>query len=175
MRKQALIIFALGALVALPQSAFAQTNPGIEQYEENAPTAGGDRPSSGGQTGTGGGGDGSGSGSAGTGSVDSGGSTASGTASGDANAGAAGAPSDASGSRQGDGSRQDTRQGTPEAVTSAAAEQGSSPVRPLGAEEDSPDEGGMGVALPIVLAASLVAALAFVVARRMRGRHAPAA
>jgi hypothetical protein len=166
------LILVLGTLGAFPQYALAQTNSGIDQYEENVPTAGGDRPSDGGRTGSGGGAggsaqgnDGQGQGNVGTGSGDASGSTASGSPSGNRDTGGAGTRTDSSASRQHDGSRQAVDAG----VTSGAAEQGSNPI---GSAEDSPDEGGMGIVLPIVLGASLVAALAFLVARRLRGRHA---
>ncbi|MGH2993216.1 MAG: hypothetical protein ACRDL1_06740, partial [Solirubrobacterales bacterium] len=58
MRKLPLIL-ALGALIAFPQYASGQANSGIDQYEENIPGAGGDRPAGGDGSGSGGGGGGS--------------------------------------------------------------------------------------------------------------------
>jgi hypothetical protein len=186
MRKLALI-FALGALAAFPQYASAQAGSGIDQYEENIPGAGGDRPTGGdrpaGDGGSGGGGSGSGAGGSGSGSVgsgsgDSGTSPASdrrseradaGAGPADAGAGPAAADAPTDSRTDASGSRQDTHEG----VTSAAA--GSDPVQPLNTAEDSAGEGGMGLALPIILGASLVAALAFLVARRLRNRRHAAA
>jgi hypothetical protein len=173
MRKLALA-FALGALLAFPHYASAQGNSGIDQYEEAVPGAGGDRPTGDGGSGSGGGGGGSGPGSVGSGSADSGTSPAPAPAAEPADAGArpddAGAgPADADARTDARTDASGSRQGTDEGATSAAA--GTDPAQPLGAAEESSGEGGMGLALPIILGASLVAALAFLVARYLRNRR----
>ena len=181
MRKLALI-FALGALTAFPQYASAQANSGIDQYEENVPGAGGDRPSDGGGgdgggrdgggTAPSGGGGGSSSGSIDTGAVNPGSSPAPTDAGAAGGAGAQGSAADSAERTGGSGSR-DAQDGD---VGSVAAEEGSGVANPADAVEDTSGGGGMGIALPIILGASLLAALLVLVARRRRASgQAPSA
>jgi hypothetical protein len=187
MRKLPLIL-ALGALIAFPQYASAQTNSGIDQYEENIPAPGGDSPTGGGGTGSGGGGGGSGSesadpGSAGSGSAPAPAETAPAPAdtadAGKAQESGAGrvdvAKSDASGSRQNKDRQNRDKAKNDEDLASVGA-QGSGPADSVSTVEDTSGDGGIGIVLPIILGASALAALIVLMARRRRGSaHAPPA
>jgi hypothetical protein len=166
MRKLPLIL-ALGALIAFPQYASAQANSGIDQYEENLPGAGGDRSTGGGGTGSGGSGDGSAGSGLDAGSAGFGSSL---------RAEEAGAGGRSGGQQPGADSNAGSRHGLDDDVSSVSAQQGPGLGNSVGTVENTSDGGGMGIALPIILGASLVGALAFLVARRLRakGQASPA-
>jgi hypothetical protein len=181
------LLLALTALLALPPHASAQgPESGIDQYQENVPAAGGDRPSDGGEAGSGGSG----------GTVDPapaapapapapapvedpGAVAPTDTAPAEATAPSAGSASaEGDAARGGSGKKQDE-----EISVTAAYEKGASFEAPsleaASDEQSGPAKvldalvgglgGGMGIALPIILGGSLLAALLSLVARRRRG------
>ena len=197
MRKLPLLL-ALTALLAFPPYTSGQgPDSGIDQYQENIPGAGGDRPSDGGNKGSGGSG-GSVEGPGGTGGSGSAGGTGSALspqaldtleAQGPVGAAVAGlaeatAPSAGARSAAGDrgapgGAGPRKGQGDEASVTAAseegASEEGSGPANVLDALFGGLG-GGMGIALPIILGGGLLAALLSLVARHRRGgEHAPSA
>jgi hypothetical protein len=156
MRKLTVVLVALCGLLALPASGNAQDNSAQDEYTENVPAGGGDRPSDN----AGGGGSGEGGGSLPPGTVQD--FQALGA---DGPAAAALAEATAPGGEKGrdraTGARGD---GEP-------AGGGGSPIGEVVGDiaSGSSDGGGMGVALPLILGAGLLAAIAFIVARRRGG------
>jgi len=178
LRRKLPLFLLLGALIAFPQYASAQGDSGIDQYLEQAPgSAGGDRPSGSGPPG---------SGSPATGPVESGGSPGTpadpGTveATGGAGAAAGGGAADGSAAGRSDANGR-SRQEKDEGLTTLTAAEGSDHVAAASAADGSGGEGtldalfdtlggeGVGIALPIILGASLVGALLLLVARRRGG------
>jgi hypothetical protein len=160
MRKLAVVLFALFALLATPATGYAQDNSAQDEYTENVPAGGGDRPSDN----AGGGGSGEGGGSLPPGTVQD--FQALGA---DGEAAAALAEATAPGGENGRDRATGTRGGD-----GAPATGGGSPIGDVVGDVagGSGDEGGMGVALPLILGASLLGAIALLVARRRGGSEA---
>ena len=176
MRTAFIALSLIVALAIVPGTALAQDNSAIDEYTENVPSGGGDKPSDevgSGSDGNGSGSDGNGGGNALPGSS----SEALESQGGDGAAAAALAQATAP-----ESSGAGTEQGS--SGDGAGAEQGSSGdgASESGSSGDSDgvlasvgdivggsDDDGLGIALPIALIATLIAAIAFVVARRRRG------
>jgi hypothetical protein len=165
-RAQALALFGLLAIAspaAANHEAIPPDNSGVGQYTENVPGAGGDKPSDD-LGGSGAGGSGSGSSGSDAGlpprTADALDSLAS---KGPVGAAAAGlARAGASDNAQGAGAG---GAGSP----GSAGEDDGSFLGEIFGQLTGSDSDGMGIALPIILGASLVAALGLLVARRRRG------
>jgi hypothetical protein len=157
MRKLTVVLVALCGLLALPASGNAQDNSAQDEYTENVPAGGGDRPSDN----AGGGGSGEGGGSLPPRTVqDFQALGADGQAA--AALAEATAPDGEKGRDRATGARGDAGEPT---------SGGGSPIgEVVGDIAGGPsDEGGMGVVLPLILGAGLLAAIAFIVARRRGG------
>jgi hypothetical protein len=159
MRKAMTILAALGLMaVALPTTALGQGNAGVDEYVENLPGPGGGDPTAGGDDSDdpGGGGPLTQAEVASLEELGSDGAAAAALAQGSG-------PQDANDADNAGGSRpapsgDDDRSGAAEVLGT------------LTGNSDS----GMGIALPILLGTTLVAALAFLLVRRSRGRPGPA-
>jgi hypothetical protein len=158
MRKAMTILAALGLMaVALPTTALGQGNAGVDEYVENLPGPGGGDPTAGG-----GDSDDPGAGPltpaevASLKELGSDGAAAAALAQGSG-------PQDANDADNAGGSR----------PASSGDDDRSGAAEVLGTLTGNSDS-GMGIALPIVLGATLVAALAFLLVRRSRGRPGPA-
>jgi hypothetical protein len=162
MRNPMIVLCVLCALLAVPATASAQGNAAQDEYTENVPGAGGDRPSNE-----------PGSGSPGGGSLPPG-TTEQLQALG-ADGAAAAALAESTGSdRRGDGR---DGPGSGPGSGAAAAADGSSGGGGVGeVVEDfvtgSEDDDGIGITLPLILGASLLAAIGFLLARRRGGTTA---
>jgi hypothetical protein len=162
------LALVLTAVLALPASAVAlpEGNSGIEEYIENVPGAGGDRPSDGGgANGGGSGGDQPSGGSplspdARAALEDQGGS---GAAAADLAAATAPSPAELAGG----GTNGRASSGGDGGDAAASARTGTGIDHVVGAAVGHP-EGGMGIAFPIILAAVLLATVLGVVARHRR-------
>jgi hypothetical protein len=165
MRKLPLLV-ALAGLIAFPPHALAlpEGNSGVDQYLENVPGAGGDRPSDGGGKGSGGGGSGGSSLPPGARSaLDARGPIGAAVA----DLAEATAPSRNGGDGAAGGARSGQGQDDGVALT-AESDEGSG----LGNVLDTIFGGlggGMGIVLPLILAAGLAAAVLVFLARRRRG------
>jgi hypothetical protein len=158
MRKLTIGVVALAALLAPAAIGYAQDNAAQDEYTENIPGGGGDRPSDNGGSGGGGG------------------SLPPGTAQdfqalgADGQAAAALAettgPGGEVGRDRGAGARGVSAGGQPASGGSATGDVVGDLVGGSG------EEGGMGVALPLILGASLLGAIAFLIVRRRRGSEA---
>lgn len=157
-------LLALAAPAAASHQAIPPDNSGAGQYTENVPDAGGDKPSD--QLVAGGGSDGSGSGGAlPPGAEDALDSLASQGPLGAAAAGLARAGAEPSASDRGQGGPGGPA-GSPR--TGSAGEDEGSVLGELFGQLTGSDSDGMGIALPILLALSVVAAVLIVLARQRR-------
>jgi hypothetical protein len=158
MRKAMTILAALGLVaVALPTTALGQGNAGVDEYVENLPGPGGGDPTAGGDD-----------------SDDPGGgplAPAEVASLEELGSDGAAAAALAQGSGPQDANDADNA-GRPKPA-SPGDDDRSGAAEVLGTLTGNSDS-GMGIALPIVLGATLVAALAFLLVRRSRGRPGPA-
>lgn len=155
MRKFIIAVVALCALLALPAAGYAQSDSGNDEYTENVPGGGGDKPSS--DVNRDGGG------------LPPGSAQAFQALGADGQAAAAlaqaTAPRRAARGRNGDtGSAGGGAESEPAAGNDAGGGGIGDVVRDIAGGSDDGD--GMGVALPLILGASLLGAVAFLLARR---------
>ena len=174
------IVALLGIAVAIPGTAAAQDNSSIDQYTENVPGAGGDQPGTQGGAGTGG--DDTGNGGQGDGPAPA--LPADTAADLESQGGAAAATADLAQStapdreqraQAGDRDRPGVQPGSASGGSRAPADDGGGPSvgEVVTGVSDASESGGLGIWLPIILGATLLAAIAFGVSRWRRGPVEP--
>lgn len=171
MRKALLLVIALlGLATAVPGTAFAQDNSAIDEYTENVPNAGGDERNEQAGGGSGGGGDGEeGSNPLPQGTSEelqrkgSDGGAAAALAEATAPKGSAG------GERSDPGAAGGDRNGSSTEPARSGGDDGVPSVSDVVVGLAGSDSDGMGIWLPILLGAALLAALGFLAVRRFRG------
>jgi hypothetical protein len=157
MRKLTIVMVALAAFLVAPPTGSAQDNSAQDEYTENVPAGGGDKPS-----------DDAGSGG-------SGGSLSPGTVQDFQALGADGQAAAALAEATAPGGENGWHRGAGSGGVSGDGQSaGGSAIDDVVSDiaGGSSDEGGMGIALPLILGASLLAAIAFIVARRRGGSEA---